>query len=184
MRLALLLSVATLAGCASSQGSSGSPAPDQTVRIPSSGGGTATTLSIASSTSAAVKTLPVSMERIWSVLPAVYDSMGIPVMNRDAATHTIGNPSLKIRRRLADVPLSRYLECGDTQGAPSADSYEILLSMNTTLQSGGADATTVTTSVDGLGRPVFVSAEYIHCGSKGGLEKRFFAVLNAELMRK
>jgi hypothetical protein len=183
MRFALLLSVAMLAGCASSPGSSGPPAPDQTVRIPSSGGGTATSLSIASSTSAAVKTLSAPLERIWNVLPAVYDSLGIPVTSRDAATHTIGNSSFKVRRRLGSVPLSRYLECGSTQGAPSADSYEILLSMTTTVQPGGADATTVTTTVDGMGRPVFVSAEYIHCGSKGGLESRFYDILNAELRR-
>lgn len=183
MRRVLSLSVILLTACASSQGSSAPPMPEQTVRIPLSGGGTATTLAIAQSTSPSVKMVPASAKRIWSVLPAVYDSLGIPVTDRDAAVHTIGNSSFKVRRKLGDVPLSRYLDCGSTQGAPSADSYEILLSVNTRVISGTPESTTISTTVDAMGRPVFLSAEYVHCGSKGGLEKRFFDILNAELRR-
>jgi hypothetical protein len=115
------------------------------------------------------------------MLPAVYESLGIPVTDRDPAARTIGNTSYKVRRRLGDVPLSRYLDCGSTQGAPSADSYEILLSVNTRLQSATADSTTVSITVNAMGRPVFVSAEYVRCGSVGGLEKRFFDTMNAKL---
>ena len=183
MRRVLSLSLVLLSACASSQGSSAPPMPDQTVRIPSSNAGGGATLVVASSTSPSVRSIKASAEKIWSVLPAVYDSLGIPVTERNAATRTIGTTSLKLRRQLGDVRLSRYLDCGSTQGAPSADSYEILLSMNTRIDAGTGDATTVTTTVDAMGRPVFVAAEYIHCGSKGGIEKRFFDILNAELLR-
>lgn len=183
MRRVLSLSAILLSGCASTQGSSPPPMPDQTVRIPSSGGGTATTLAIAQSTSPSVKLVRASAERIWSVLPAVYDSLGIPVTDRDPAARTIGNSSFKVRRKLGAVPLSRYLDCGSTQGAPSADSYEILLSVNTRVNSGSPESTTISITVDAMGRPVFLSAEYVHCGSKGGLEQRFFDILNAELRR-
>lgn len=183
MRRVLCMTAVFLSACAPSQGPSSTPTPDQTIRIPTGGGGRGATLAIASSTSPSVKTIGATAARIWSVLPAVYDSLGVAVTDRDSAARTIGNSSFKIRRRFGDVPLSRYLDCGSTQGAPSADSYEILMSMTTRLQSGRGDSTTVSTTVDAMGRPVFLSSEYIHCGSKGGIEKRFFDILRAELLR-
>jgi hypothetical protein len=183
MRRLLFVSAALLAACASSQGSSAPPPTDQTVRIPSSSGGSATTLVIAPSTTSSTKQLAASVDRIWGVLPAVYASLGLPVTDRSAADHTTGSSSFKIRHRLDGVSLSRYLDCGSTQGSPSADSYEILLSVNTRVSGGASDSTTVSVSVDAMGRPVFVSAEYIHCGSTGGIEKRFFEILRSELKR-
>ena len=183
MRRVICMTAVFLSACASSQGSSGPPPPDQTIRIPTTGGGRGATLAIASSTSPSVKTVTATAERIWSVLPAVYDSLGIPVTDRDPTTHTIGTSLFKIRRRLGDVPLSRYLDCGSTQGAPSADSYEILMSIKTRVQPAASGATTVVTTVEAMGRPVFLSSEYIHCGSTGGIEKRFFAILDAEVHR-
>jgi hypothetical protein len=183
MRLLLSLPIVLLAACASSKGASVPPQPDQTIRIPSSSGGNATTLAIAPSNAPSTRTIRASAEKIWSVLPAVYDSLRLPVTDRDPAGRTIGTSSFKLRRALGGVRLSHYLDCGSTQGAPSADSYEILFSMTTRLDSEAADATTVTTTIDAMGRPVFVSAEYIHCGSTGGIEKRFFDILNAELLR-
>jgi hypothetical protein len=155
--------------------------PDQTIRIPASSGGASTTLAVAATTTSSVKTVSASADRVWSVLPAVYESLGIPVTDRDPAARTIGNTSYKVRRRLGDVALSRYLDCGSTQGAPSADSYEILLSVSTRVRPGAPDSTAVSITVDAMGRPVFLSADYVRCGSMGGLEKRFFDILNAKL---
>lgn len=183
MRPLLVMPFLLLAACATTKGATSPPAPDQTFRIPTSNNGNGTTLIVASSSAPSVRSIKSSPEKIWSVLPAVYDSLGIPVTERNPAARSIGTTSLKIRRQLGDVRLSRYLDCGDTQGSPSADSYEILLSMKTQLTSDAPGATTVTTTIDAMGRPVFVSAEYIHCGSKGGLEKKFFDILNAELLR-
>jgi hypothetical protein len=39
----------------------------------------------------------------------------------------------------------------------------------------------VSIAVNAMGRPVFLSAEYVQCGSMGGLEKRFFDALNTKL---
>jgi hypothetical protein len=45
----------------------------------------------------------------------------------NAATGTMGNSSLRVRRRLGDVAISKYINCGNVQGGPSADAYEIQL---------------------------------------------------------
>jgi hypothetical protein len=181
MRRVLSISAILLSACASSHGSSAPPTPDQTIRIPASSGGPATTLAVAATTTSSVKAVSAPADRVWSVLPAVYESLGIPVTDRDPTTRTMGNTSYKVRRRLGEVALSRYLDCGSTQGAPSADSYEILLSVSTRVQPGTLDSTTVSVTVNAMGRPVFLSAEYVRCGSMGGLERRFFDTLNAKL---
>jgi hypothetical protein len=156
--------------------------PEETIRIPGSNGGRPTTLAVARTVTSSVKTVAAPVERIWVVLPTVYESLGIPVTERDATGHTFGARSLKARRRLGEAPLSRFLDCGSTQGGPSADTYEVLLTVMTQVTPGAAaDSPTVTVTVDGMGRPVFVSADYVHCGSTGVLEKRIFDALSAQL---
>ena len=67
-----------------------------------------------------------AVDRVWP-LRAAYDSLAIPVAVFNAATGTMGNSSLRVRRRLGDVAISKYINCGNVQGGPSADAYEIQL---------------------------------------------------------
>jgi hypothetical protein len=181
MRRLAVVSVALLSACSSSSGPSVAPRPDQTVRIPTSNATGGSTITIAQAESPSQRTIPASAVRIWDALPRVYQTLGLPITDRNAESRTIGTTSYKVRRRLGNVPLSRYLDCGNTQGSPSADSYEVLLNVTTRLTPGAGDSTGVSTTVDAMARPVFVSGEYINCGSTRALEKRFFDLLNVEL---
>jgi hypothetical protein len=121
---------------------------------------------------------------VWAVLPAVYDSLHIPRSQVDEATHVLGNTGLKLRRRLGTIPLSRLLECGSAQGGPSADTYEVFLSILTTVQPGTEAGTAfVATTIDAQARPVSFAGEYVRCGSKGELEQRVLNSLKWELLR-
>lgn len=154
------------AACASSGPAVGAAPPPQTVRV------TSTSISSVSSTTANIGSLPYSMDRIWAELPAVFDVLGIPLNTLDVPNRTIGNNGFKVRRRLKDVPLSRYIECGSMQGEPSADTYEVYLSVITRLDPEGKGATTtVTTTVDAQARPVALAGQYTSCASKGNLEQ-------------
>ncbi len=182
MRRLAAVSAVLLAACASSSRSpSPSPQPDQTVRIVGGAGNTGP-MSIARTDDPSQRVMRIPAARIWNALPAVYDSLGLPITDRDVQARTMGSTSFKVRHRLGNVPLSRYLECGDTQGSPSADSYDVLLNVTTRLLPSG-DTTAVVTRVDALARPVFVSGEYVNCGSTRALEKRFFDLLAAEVKR-
>jgi hypothetical protein len=113
---------------------------------------------------------------VWSKLVAAYDEIGIPVNISNPPQGVLGNDGFKLRRRLKDVPLTRYLDCGNTQGGPSAETYEILLAIRTQLIPADG-AITATTMVDASGRPVAISGNYVKCGSNGKLEARIGELL-------
>ena len=184
MRRLAAISAVLLSACASSsQSPSVAPQTDQPVRVINPGTSGVASMSIAQSDNPSQRLFPTSAERIWNALPAVYDSLGLPITDRNAAGRSIGTTSFKLRRKLGNTALSHYLDCGSTQGSPSADNYEVVLTVLTRLLPGAGDSTTVSTTVDALARPVFVSGEYVNCGSTRALEKRFFDILDAELRR-
>lgn len=174
----LLLSIA-LAACASS-GASPSGAPTmETVRVAS--GNSMMTTTMHPTVNANGATIAFPLDQAWAALRFVYDSLGIPVATLDPASHTIGNPEMKLRRRLGDVGLSQYINCGNTQGAPSAETYEIRMSVLTQAQPAASGSTTVTTMVEARGKPITMSGEYTLCTSTGTLERRIVDFVRARL---
>ncbi|MDB4877844.1 MAG: hypothetical protein JWM41_4290 [Gemmatimonadetes bacterium] len=181
MRPLLAMMVVALSACASANTPPHIDAPE-TVRI--SGGGTGT-MQMSTTPNAApnVATVAAPIDAVWRAMPLAFDSLGILTNTVDPAAHVIGNTGMKIRRQLGKVPLSKYLDCGSTQGPPSADTYEIQFSVITQLTPAAGGATTVTTTIDGRGRPVTMAGEYSRCSSKGTLEQAIAAVARSRVAR-
>jgi hypothetical protein len=126
-------------------------------------------------------TLPVTPDQVWKLLPGVLDTLGIPVGTLEPASRTIGNSGLKIRGRLRGVPLSRYIDCGNsTQIGPNADSYDVNLVFLAEVRpaQGGS---TVRVTLQAVAKPVNFAQDYSQCSTKGMLESRFFDILSARL---
>lgn len=121
--------------------------------------------------------VPVAPGRAWTVLPAVYDLLGIPVGTVDPANMLFGNQSLQARVRLGSVPISRYFSCGanSVTGIPNADNYAITIRVLTQLKPGPNGGTTVSTLADAYGRAQAFSSGDVPCGSTGVLEKQIVA---------
>lgn len=173
MRSAALLSLLALAACATGNTASvAAPGRQESVRIANTGANTSSSIQVVADNAAPVTTaIAAPIDVVWSALSAVYDSLAIPVTTRDAMSHTIGNSSLKLRRRLGTVRLSQFLDCGSTQGGPSADSYDMLISLVSSAQATGA-GTLISTQLSAQGRPVAFAGEYVNCSSNGTLEKQ------------
>lgn len=182
-----LIFTAVLGVVACSGGSSvqTSPAPaptTTTVRVVGSGGSAVNMGMVEDGPGMVTRTVAGSVDAVFSALPAVYDSLGIPLNVRDASTHQVGNSGYNLRHRMRGTPLGRYFDCGSTQGAPSVDSYDIRLSVVSTVQPGpSAGLSTVTTIVDVMGRPAAFSGEYVRCSSNGTLEGRIVSGAKARL---
>jgi hypothetical protein len=180
MRRILLTSIAALVGCASAKTTPAGPVATETVRL--IGVNEMTKVSMTPTVALRADTVATSVEQVWDVLPVVYESLGIPVTQLDATKHVVGNPGFKLRRQLGGVSLTRYLDCGRGQGGPSAETYEVHLTVLSEVQPAApAVGTTVATLVEAMAKPVTFSGEYVRCSSSGTLEARILNGLKARL---
>ena len=172
MRAITVVGTVLIAGCASYGVYITAPGAANTgvSRVSSSGGTEA--ISTGAVPIAGSSTVYVPIDRLWAILPAVYDSVGIPLTVVDRAGYMLGNRGLQVRRQLHGVALSKYIDCGYAQGRASADFYDVNLSVTTQLQRQDSLTTTVITTVDAVARPVLFTGEYNHCGTRGELEAR------------
>jgi hypothetical protein len=179
MRVTCVALALAVAACATNHGLPSSAGPRQIVRIDNPTA--AIDIDLASSSNPKVASVAAPIERVWTLLPAVYDSLGIPIGNVNSTTRTLGNTGLKIRTRLGKEYLSTYIDCGRSQIGESADSYDVVLTIFTQADSTAGGETRVTTSVDAVARPATYSQAYSRCATKYVLEARVIKLLKARL---
>jgi hypothetical protein len=183
MRRFVTLGCLALSACATSHPESARPT-SESVRVVG-GDGAMGSMRMSGSDGASSVDIPVAPDQVWSILPAVYDSLGIPVSTIDPSRRIIGNPGYKAHQRLGKTSLGRYIDCGRTQGFPSADSYDIYLSVTTHVQSGKTSGSTrMSTMLEAAGRPMAFSGEYTKCGSLGTLESAINDAVRKKLANK
>jgi hypothetical protein len=178
MRFLPLVSVA-LAACASATpGTSPQPA-SETVRVMT--GGVGTSLSMSGSDAVSVRIVAGSSDQVWRLLPGVLDTLGIPINVVDRVKHTIGNSGFNIRTRLKSVPLSRYIDCGNSSGiGPNADSYQVNLQFIVDVQPADA-GTSIRMTLQAMGKPINFAQDYSACSSRGALESRLIEIVSARI---
>ena len=143
-----------------------------------------TSLSLGGNDPSVVRKLPYAADKVWRALPAVFDSIGIPIAMLEPTSRTMGNEAFKVRGRLKGVPLSRYVDCGNsTQIGPNADSYDVVLTMVVEVHPAEAGASSVRHTFSAVARPANFSQDYSQCSSKSTLEPRFMALLTSALER-
>jgi hypothetical protein len=128
-----------------------------------------------------VAKIDAGIDKVWSAMTVAYDSLGIPLTVLDASTHTIGNEGLKTRRRIGKARISEYLDCGNGQGGPSADVYDINVSVVSRLMTNTDAGTTVTTTIDAVAKSPNFSGENLRCATTGELEKRLAGIAENQL---
>lgn len=129
------------------------------------------------------KIIALPPEQVWRALPAVFDSLEVPVTRSDAAGRVFGNEGVRVRKRIGGVAISRYFDCGTTQIGPNADSYDVFLILMITLRAGPANTTNVTVTAEASARPVARSQPYTPCSSQAALDVRFVDLLRRQAMR-
>ncbi len=181
MRVVSRVWLLAVVGCASSGAGGSSPAPDQTVRVIGATG--SSSLTIPGSNVSNSRKLANTVDQVWRALPAVFDSLGIPVQTLDPVKHSIGAAGFLARHRLKNVPLSRYVDCGNTQMGPAADDYDVRITLLVDVQPAEGSAAMVTTTMEAVAKPANYAQDYSRCSSRGSLEDKLFGVLNARLAR-
>ncbi|MDB4869965.1 MAG: hypothetical protein JWL97_969 [Gemmatimonadales bacterium] len=179
MRAIIVLSVGVVAGCASPNPGAvaSTPGPDVRMTMPQG----SQVITSGATVVRGVANLQFPMDKVWPAMAPAYDSLSIPLSVFDATSRTIGNEGLKARRRIGKTRIGEYLNCGNGEGGPSADIYEINLSMVSRLQPNAVGGTTITTTVDGVAKPASFSGDYIKCATTGELEKRLVKIVEDKL---
>ena len=187
MRRALTaLVVSTFAaGCASAGGGTTPPVPTPTVQtervVTSSGGGglAVTTANLDNNVKLLTTGTPA---QVWSVLPQVYEELGIPLTVKNDAQRLIGNEGWRTRRSIGRVPMQRYLDCGRSGTIENAETYQINLSIMTSVTANPGGGSVVATILTATGRnPVTSSTQEVRCASQGDLEIRIRDMVQAKV---
>lgn len=183
MRRSLVTLVALVPLAACSSASSGTPATTapRTMTVVTQTG--TQTLSMRGEDPANVKVIDRPVDVVWKALPAAYEAMGISVTTVDVASRTFGATSVKMRRSLKGVPLSRYFDCGQTQIGPNADDYEITLTFLTRLTAASAGSSRVELTTMATARPVARRQNPQNCTALGTLDTKLFDAIRAEASR-
>jgi hypothetical protein len=171
-----------LAACGTRQTAETSMTPTSTVRVAGAGASTSGRgMAIGTATQARIDTVWVALDRVWKVMPAVFGILEIPISELDAESNVMGNAGMKVFKKLGEVPLTRYLDCGRTQIEQNAETYEVHLEVMTKLTKGPEGTTLIGTTVEAQAKPTKFAGEYVRCRSKGTLEARVAEVLKVNL---
>jgi hypothetical protein len=162
--LAVALSSALFA-CASSSGGPASRSDRvETVTIESQTASANIALRPDLSGSRAVLEFP--SRKVWNALTAAYTALPIPINAVDSVNRLVSG-SARIYRQFLGRPLSRFIDCGTTIVGPSADSYNVLLSVKTQVDSVSPSTSILRTWVEATGSS---AGGGVRCASSGALE--------------
>lgn len=110
-------------------------------------------------------------EAVWSVLPIVYEELGLPVPAADRSIWTVAVQNHTTSRRIGSARMSELIDCGMEVTGAQADSHRIRLSVRTWLEPA-AEGTKVVTRVQANASAVDGRAGSFACSSRGELETR------------
>jgi hypothetical protein len=185
MRRALPLAVVFATAACSGTGSptNSTPAPVQrTERVVTSSGGGGLAVNTVNADINVRLLSTGTVAQVWSVLPQVYEELGIPLSIKNDQQRVIGNEGWRTRRSIARVPMQRYLNCGRSGTIENAETYNINMSIITTVSANPGGGSVVGTLISATGRnPITSSSQEVTCASQGDLEIRIRDMVQAKV---
>lgn len=132
----------------------------------------AMTMGLTNSYTAIATHVPVSADSAYQVLTRVYAILQIPVAPVETK-RAIGNDEIRIRRRIADMPMQKVLDCGQKMGLDNAETWDIHMNLLSYVQPDDKGGANVFTRVQAMGNPTDISSrDLTPCASQGELEKK------------
>jgi hypothetical protein len=117
--------------------------------------------------------VPAAPSRTFEAVKAVYEELGIPAGTHDPATGRFGNVDFSKSRRLANEPMSSFLNCGESFTGSVANNYRIYMSLLSMVRPDGKGGSELETAFSAQAQYMEGSSgDRISCGSTGKLEER------------
>lgn len=119
---------------------------------------------------------------VFAALRLAFDSIGVDPVVHDPTQGYVGNLGLKVTRRLAGQPMSRWVDCGTGHTGPTANAYRVHLAVlaSVTAEPDGNSRVRVAVAA---GAQAFSGplGDPIACESTGALEQRIFELVRRHL---
>jgi hypothetical protein len=117
-------------------------------------------------------TVSVPPDSAFQVLTRVYTMLELPVAPA-AGKLAIGNPEIRIRRRIGGIPMQNVLDCGDKMGLPNAETWDIHMNLLSYIEPNPKGGAQILTRIQAMGNPTDISnRDLTPCSTKGELEKK------------
>lgn len=130
------------------------------------------TMGLTNTYTAIATSVNVSPDSAFQVLSRVYTMLQIPVAPVEVK-RAVGNDDLKVRRRIADLPMQRVLDCGQKMGLDNAETWDIHMNILSYVQPNERGGSNVFTRIQAMGNPADASSrDLTPCASNGELEKK------------
>jgi hypothetical protein len=116
--------------------------------------------------------VPVTPDSAYALLEVAYKRLEIPIARFDAATRSVTNDALKVRRKIGGVAMQAALDCGEKLGVPNAETWDIELNIISFVTEDPHGAK-VSTRIQAVGHdPIVAGRDFSPCSTKGALEAR------------
>jgi len=113
-----------------------------------------------------------SRDSIFTALESVFKELKIPVETRDPRTGLLHNLNADISKRIGNIPLSRYLDCGRGFSGDNANFYQVTLAISAWVDPPRGEPQRLQVAIAASGRdPAGSRTGWVQCTSKGTLEK-------------
>ena len=128
-------------------------------------------LGITNTYTAIATPVSVSPDSAFQVLSRAYAMLEIPVAPV-TTKRAVGNDEIRIRRRIAGIPMQKVLDCGEKMGLPNAETWDIHMNLLSWVEATPTGAQ-ILTRIQAMGNPTDVSnRDLTPCATNGELEKK------------
>jgi hypothetical protein len=111
------------------------------------------------------------VDRVWAVLPAVYQELGLATGQDDARRTVTGGANFT--RRFLGESATRFFDCGQGQfGSQIAANYTIRMTVSTTVNPGSSGGSRLDSMIEAFARSTDgANAVAAQCRTRGTLEE-------------
>ncbi|HEV8411513.1 MAG TPA: hypothetical protein VGQ30_13455 [Gemmatimonadaceae bacterium] len=115
----------------------------------------------------------VKPDSAYALLELAYKRLDIPIGRFDAATRSVTNEALKVRRRIGGLAMQAVVDCGEKLGVANAETWDIDMNVLSFVVDDGRGGSRVSTRIQALGHdPIVAGRDYSPCSTKGALEAK------------
>ena len=118
-------------------------------------------------------TVAIKPDSAYALLEVAYKQLDIPIGRFDAATRSVSNDALKIRRKVGGISMQAAIDCGEKLGVANAETWDIQMNLMSFVVTDDRGGSKVSTRIQALGHdPAVAGRDYSPCSTKGALETR------------